>query len=237
MGLNLNKPGEGTKQVNQIDETKLVNQEAPKEATERDPDAKIQTIDGNEKRVGDPTPLEGKAESELTVEDTQGVSPTISRETGEAPGHPAVAVDESDGVTKAVIGGEATISEQVAQGQPIPLNPPTARSEQAEREGEAADEDDVVIYSSHPMQKFSIGRKWQFENGELRLSRSEAEELDTFLLSKATDDRTRNMVKKIDPQAAEAFLKARKPVATKSIDSVDPVQQQGTQVGTKPIDS
>lgn len=92
-----------------------------------------------------------------------------------------------------------------------------------------------VIYTCHPMQRLNIGTAYQFENGQLKLSAEDAFKFDEVM--KSMDSRTKNQVKKIDVDRANALISARLPQATKSIDSVDRVQQQGTQVGTTALES
>lgn len=90
-----------------------------------------------------------------------------------------------------------------------------------------------VIFSSHPLQRFGIGRRYKFVNGQLKLSKKEAVVFRKVLGQQ--DMKTRRLVKEIDPEAAEAFIRARRPIATKSIDSVDPLSAKATEIGTKDI--
>lgn len=98
---------------------------------------------------------------------------------------------------------------------------------------EAPDEEPKVSYTSHPIDRFSMGSMFQFENGVLTLSQEESVKFDKIM--EGMDFRTKALVKKIDVAAAEAFLARRAPQATKRIDSVDPLTAARTEVGTEDV--
>lgn len=92
--------------------------------------------------------------------------------------------------------------------------------------------DDKVIYTSAPIERLKVGR-FQFEKSQLSLSADEAEEFD-HLLTKV-DARTRSRVKKIDVEAAQRWLKAIRPQATKAIDSSADGVSEKRLVGTEDV--
>lgn len=95
---------------------------------------------------------------------------------------------------------------------------------------------DKVIYTCHPLERFSIGPRWRFERGQLALDPDEAAELDKFLADKRTDSYTKRTVRKIDPKAAEAFLtKHLATVKRGAVESADALNQAGQLVGTKAV--
>jgi len=91
------------------------------------------------------------------------------------------------------------------------------KGEKIEKSAPTASSSDSVIFSCYPLERFNVGTRWQFENGQLKLNASEAKEFEEFLAS--ADVRTKNLVKKIDVDAANAMLLARAPVASKVVDS------------------
>jgi hypothetical protein len=126
---------------------------------------------------------------------------------------------------------------------PAPASASTApatavTSESTEKEvAEGVIEPEVVMYSSYPLQAFSIGTRWHFEKSVLKVTPEDAELIDKYLLK--ADSRTKQLVKKIDAKLAEARVRElTRAAATKSIGSE--VGHEGTmvtQVGTVPIDA
>lgn len=102
-------------------------------------------------------------------------------------------------------------------------------------ESQPTDSDGFVTYSSHPLARLRIGRRWQFVDGLLKLPADEANEFDKAM--QGADVRTRSQVRKIDVRAAERLIANRKPIATKAIDSVDALAGARTEVGKEELRS
>lgn len=116
-----------------------------------------------------------------------------------------------------------------------PVIPEVAMAPAAEKPEEI--EPAQVMYSSYPLESFQIGTRWRFEKSVLKVSADEAKLIDAYLLK--ADSRTKQLVRKIDVNLAEARVRElTRSQATKSIGSE--VGHEGTmvtQVGTEAIDA
>lgn len=104
-----------------------------------------------------------------------------------------------------------------------------------EATNEVEAEDEFVYYTCAPIANFGIGSKYRFVDKQLKLPKSEEAAFDSML--KTMDARTKQVVKKIDVNRANAFVQALKPVATKNIDSGAMLENQSkTLVGRTPLE-
>jgi hypothetical protein len=96
-----------------------------------------------------------------------------------------------------------------------------------------------VIFSSHPIQNFSIGR-YSFENGQLTLEADEVADFESFINKLPPADRMQ--IKKIDLGAVDAIVEQRA-AATKQIDSgagraaMEALRLQVPKFGSQPLES
>lgn len=90
-----------------------------------------------------------------------------------------------------------------------PSQEPTTASDQ--QSPEAPKSDDSVVFTSHPIERFAIGRRWQFAKGILKLTPEEAKEFESDLAKQPHV--VKNKVRKVDVHAAEKvaaeFLRSR----------------------------
>lgn len=123
----------------------------------------------------------------------------------------------------------------VADAKPDNESEVIARAPQAERIPESIPEDDEVVYSVYPLNKFSIGSTWVFDKGVMKVTREESVKVDAYLAK--ADHQTRNMVKKIDRRVADALVRNLRPVATKTFDSstFSEGRHEQTEIGTQDI--
>ena len=179
---------------------------------------------------GEAKPSQGTGAAAHTTQDSTGEKPSESPSRNvSSSAIPAVQPSE-DPIKVSDTPATPVNPEGESQSLSIEVPPPAAISDEslvAKRVVHPA------VYSSHPVDRFRLGRKFQFVKGQLKFDDEESQEHQDFLRSlKGADVKTRQQVKRIDVRVAEALIAARKPVATKSVDSAAQHELAGkTEIG------